>query len=478
MDSRELDYVDFRDVDALRNYVDNAPTPMEGTPLEPVASDIFVMPAQPRRPRGRPRKNMNVTPPRQKRSYVRITNQQRNDLVLAFREFGDDKPPEWYSCKFGITLHNVANLLVKLRRGESIMPKGYYNRKSRVVPFQHLVRREIELDATVPMWQVRKDLEAVVARYGSDVESLAPDVVDDIVRARNERGLAAGGGDVHADDSHGTADTDDIDTLNDTLNGTDDVDMLDDDTHSRPAVQIPSVSSLNAFLRGDSGMDILRDIPVFTMKRETVRGAHANTPENKELRYQAVVALRRMTSGYPWVCLDETSWVIGSTPVYGRSERGKKCFITKGRGGLRLTSVAAVDVSGVSYCNVTTGTNTAETFNAYLRRLVSRYDERGVRCVFWCDNCSIHNGIAALLEGSRHCVVFNAAYSPELNPIEHFFGLWKGRAERDVREWHSLQGFLNAISHAFTSIESSTVTSFMEHCRTDVWRSVIAREDL
>ena len=258
--------------------------------------------------RGEAPENMNVTPPRQKRSYVRITNQQRNDLIIAFREFGDDKPPEWYSCKFGITLHNVANLLVKLRRGESIMPKGYYNRKSRVVPFQHLVRREIELDATVPMWQVRKDLEAVVARYGSDVESLAPDVVDDIVRARNERGQIVGGGDVHADDSHGTADTDDIDTLNDTLNGTDDVDMLDDDTHSRPAVQIPSVSSLNAFLRGDSGMDILRDIPVFTMKRETVRGAHANTPENKELRYQAIVELQgRMMSGYTWVCLDETN---------------------------------------------------------------------------------------------------------------------------------------------------------------------------
>ena len=33
MDNRELDYVDFRDVDALRNYVDDAPTPMEGTPL-------------------------------------------------------------------------------------------------------------------------------------------------------------------------------------------------------------------------------------------------------------------------------------------------------------------------------------------------------------------------------------------------------------------------------------------------------------
>ena len=36
------------------------------------------------------------------------------------------------------------------------MPKDYYNRKSRVVPF----RREVELDPTVPMHVVRRDLEA------------------------------------------------------------------------------------------------------------------------------------------------------------------------------------------------------------------------------------------------------------------------------------------------------------------------------
>ena len=226
-------------------------------------------------------------------------------------------------------------------------------------------------------------------------------------------------------------------------------------------------------------MNIMREIPVFTMKRETVRGASANTPENKEARYNAIVKLQgKMLSGYTWVCLDKTSWVIGSTPVYGRSERGKKCFITKGRSGLRLTSVAAIDVSGISYCNVATGTNTMETFNAYLRRLVARYDERGVRCVFWCDNCSIHQGIETVLRGTRHCVVYNAAYSPELNPIEHFFGIWKSRAEKNVREWSSLQDFLNAISEAFTTIESATIASLMEHCRTVVWRSVIAREDL
>ena len=59
-------------------------------------------------------------------------------------------PLVWYVAKFGITISSVENLLVKFRRGENIMPK-VYDRKSRVDMFQHLVRREVKLDLTVPM---------------------------------------------------------------------------------------------------------------------------------------------------------------------------------------------------------------------------------------------------------------------------------------------------------------------------------------
>ena len=163
MVNRELDYIDFRDDDALRQYVDEAPSPVPGTPLHPAApAEVFAMPHRQPRPRGRPRKNPERPASEPKRSYVRTTIQQRKNLVAAFREHGDDKPPVWYAATLGITLSNVTNLLVKLRRWESIMPKGYYHRKSRVVPFQHLVRREVELDPTVPMQVVRDGLHLIV----------------------------------------------------------------------------------------------------------------------------------------------------------------------------------------------------------------------------------------------------------------------------------------------------------------------------
>ena len=164
MVNREVDYIDFRDDDALRQYVDEAPSPVPGTPLHPAApAEVFVMPPPQPRPRGRPRKNPERRASEQNRSYVNTTIQQRKNLVAAFREHSDDKPPVWYAATLGITLSNVTNLLVKLRRRESIMPKGYYHRKSRVVPFQHLVRREVELDPTVPMQVVREDLHVIVA---------------------------------------------------------------------------------------------------------------------------------------------------------------------------------------------------------------------------------------------------------------------------------------------------------------------------
>ena len=70
------------------------------------------MPQQPSRPRKRPRKNAEPPTAQRKRSYVRITIQQRKNLIAAFREHGDDNPPVWYAATLGIALVNVANLLV------------------------------------------------------------------------------------------------------------------------------------------------------------------------------------------------------------------------------------------------------------------------------------------------------------------------------------------------------------------------------
>ena len=117
MVNRELDYIDSSDYDALRHCVVDAPIPAPGTHTHSAApAEIFTMPPLPSRSRGRPRKNPQHPPVQSKRSCVRITIQQRKNLLAAFRERGDDKTPIRYTARLGITVANVANLLVKLRR--------------------------------------------------------------------------------------------------------------------------------------------------------------------------------------------------------------------------------------------------------------------------------------------------------------------------------------------------------------------------
>ena len=110
MVDRELDYIDFRD-DARRQYVDGAPSPVSGTPPDPAApAEIFVIPPRQRGPRKTPERRGSQP----MRSYVRITIQQRKNLLVAFREHADDIPPVWYAAKLCIEISSVENLLVKL----------------------------------------------------------------------------------------------------------------------------------------------------------------------------------------------------------------------------------------------------------------------------------------------------------------------------------------------------------------------------
>ena len=462
MDRRELDYVDMRDPLARSNYINNAPEPQQGVPLPEEHQHVLVVPPPPRAQRGRPRKE--TAGQTETNSYTRASARQKAQLSALFAQHGDNKPAEWYSSQCGILIGNTKVLIWKLRRGESILPKNHYKRKSRVFAFQHLVLRRLTIDPTTPLREVHDDLQHVVARHGEDVASIPETAIDKIVAEKERMRQQVRNGENGEDQSET------IEEGSETIEVVGDQDMT---------LAVPSVPALSRFLRGVTGTDEGREIPVISFKKCHVRGPAANADENKARRLEAIQQLRnKMGAGYWWVCIDETSWRVGNTTAYEWAKRGDTRFVTKSRGVISLTSIAAIDTTGVGHCNITTTTNTTETFDAYFRRLIEKYDNANIRCVFWVDNCRIHNHMTDIVEGSRHCVVFNAAYSPELNPIENVFGIWKRYAERDVRVWTNLQDLLDKIAAAFMRIETNFVTAAMERCRNDVWLKVSRMEDL
>ena len=129
-------------------------------------------------------------------------------------------------------------------------------------------------------------------------------------------------------------------------------------------------------------------------------------------------------------------------------------------------------------CFLVCGSTDKALFEAAYKRMLKAFDDNGIRCVFWCDNCTLHNGMEGLVEGTNHRVVFNAPYSPELNPIENVFGLWKRHAESTIRTLDGLDDFLRKIEQSFLLIESHEVLASIERCRSEVWAKALRREDL
>ena len=67
---------------------------------------------------------------------------------------------------------------------------------------------------------------------------------------------------------------------------------------------------------------------------------NANIVANEDARIEAINKLNDMIRAwYRWVCLDESSWRVGCTSVYGWSPRGRHSFITKAKNGLPITSI-------------------------------------------------------------------------------------------------------------------------------------------
>ena len=125
---------------------------------------------------------------------------------------------------------------VEVEMGESILPKEQYKRKSRVLPFQHLVMRRLSLHPTTPLREVREDLQLIVDRHGEDVENIPVSVVDEIVA---ERGRMVD-----------EVPMEEVDTREAEERG---VETVEDEQGQGRQPTVPSIGSLSRFLRGVTG---------------------------------------------------------------------------------------------------------------------------------------------------------------------------------------------------------------------------------
>ena len=238
-----------------------------------------------------------------------------------------------------------------------------------------------------------------------------------------------------------------------------------------------SMTTIHRYVSNDQLMEEV-DVGPISFTEVTQRGPAANSPENKELRVTRRKELDAcIRAGYIAIFVDESHWSVGNVRTRGWGPRGQKHLRTTDLSSFSLSCICAVTQSGEKYCKIFNVTITNEIFVAYMKELIALCRLEHGNAVFVMDNASIHrNEVRTLAETNGCKVIYNAPYSPECNPIELVFGIWKTEVGKLSNA--NIADLLENISQCFEAISKDTIRSCVNHFLGPVTFKVMNREDV
>jgi transposase len=132
----------------------------------------------------------------------------------------------------------------------------------------------------------------------------------------------------------------------------------------------------------------------------------------------------------------------------------------------------------LEWTEIIRGSIDALVFESYIRRFIATLPAN-TRCAIVMDNARIHHvRTDEILQAAGDDVIYNAAYTPEANPIETVFGVWKSRVEKECWEWEGEGRFFEVVRDTLLHIETTEIRRHIERVRNEVWPRIVAREDL
>lgn len=242
----------------------------------------------------------------------------------------------------------------------------------------------------------------------------------------------------------------------------------------------PGINRLNvsrALRRGDVTDE---EGHMYTLKRLTPRGPNANSEENKELRMKVLSELiQYINRGLVWVSVDETHFDLGPYRNYGWAPRGEKAIGRSMPVRTEFSAITGIDNLGNKpMCLIVKGTVDADLFMSFFKKLVNRY--KNTQCVFFMDNASVHkkDDLVRICEEAKQTILFNAPYTPELNPIEMFFDEWKNRVRKDFQRLPPLDEFLEELKEQLMAIKDTTIRTLFNHVINVTFQKIMEKKDL
>ena len=221
-------------------------------------------------------------------------------------------------------------------------------------------------------------------------------------------------------------------------------------------------------------------IAKYTFKRVSNREPTANSPEIKDLRKKRVLdQMNAIMAGYIPTFVDESSIQLSSVRNYGWAPKGEKALAYRKKGYLGLTAISFISTFGAEFTLLARGPVTREVFIATMRLFMNQQRHEGCNRVFIMDNASIHGGdLQTIIEEAGHKLVYNAPYSPEMNPIEMVCGFWKSGSAAILNKETSLRAVVKGLSESFMKIPPAQVLRSIEHVKYVLWPKIRDGKDL
>lgn len=167
----------------------------------------------------------------------------------------------------------------------------------------------------------------------------------------------------------------------------------------------------------------------YTWKKCQLRSSMKNPKELLQLRYKLAIEISHyMVAGKKLIFIDETGFSLYKSQYYGFSPKNNPKQIKLGSFGTNISAAVAISNEGLVGMQLFEGSINGEDFGAFMMQILEKNDHIKNNLsdyVFFMDNCKIHKTKKIQQFYENLYVVFNAPYSPMLNPIEEIFGLVK-----------------------------------------------------
>lgn len=194
--------------------------------------------------------------------------------------------------------------------------------------------------------------------------------------------------------------------------------------------------------------------------KKTFVASEQDRPDVAEKREAFRQAILHLDAGR-LVFIDETGSNLAMSPLYARARKGKRAYFKRPAArGSNISVIGALRLDGMLCFNAMDGALTGERFLLFLEHKLGPFLRAGD--VVFLDNLRAHHvdGVRQLIESRGATLMYLPPYSPQMNPIEEAWSMFKAALRRASAR--TICDLVDALKAAMKAIGPLVATGFFK----------------